>query len=186
MASRYHFSDDFEAKIRIFREDEGGRKSPAVNGIRWDLNYAEELPSVGLYMIHPDFLDEDGQSLHLDRALPVDKQLSARMYVIIDEMRSEVHRSRIKVGTQFYCCEGPRRVAEGEVTRITGLHLDRASTRTAAISAELKTQVEALIQADRRIDAVQVIRAATGVGLAEGKAQMEAIVDEMIRKGRRS
>ena len=115
MVRLYQVPDDFEAMIRIFREDEGGRKSPPFNGIRWDLNYAEELPSVGLYMIWPDFLNDDGVSLPQTKSLPVDRLLRARMHIVIAEMRSQVHRSRIKVGTRFYCCEGPRRVAEGEV-----------------------------------------------------------------------
>ena len=50
------------------------------------------------------------------------------------------------------------------------------------MTAEVKAQIEALIHADRRIDAVQAIRAATGVGLAEAKACMETIIDEMVRK----
>jgi hypothetical protein len=117
--------DDFEATIRIFREDEGGRKAAPFNGIRWDLNYAEETPAVGLYMIHPDFFGDDGQSLPIDQPLPVDRPLRARMHIVVDEMRAQVHRSRIEVGTRFYCCEGPRRVAEGQVTLITGLRLVR-------------------------------------------------------------
>ena len=47
------------------------------------------------------------------------------MYVLVDQMRTEVHRSRISEGTYFYCCEGPKRVAEGRVTRVTGLHKER-------------------------------------------------------------
>jgi translation elongation factor EF-Tu-like GTPase len=118
-------ADDFEASIRILRFDEGGRKSPPFNGIRWDFNYANEQPSVGLYMIWPDFIDAAGNSVASDSPLPIDTALNARMTVLIDEMRAQVHRSRIAVGTKFYCCEGPKRVAEGHVTRITGLLLDR-------------------------------------------------------------
>lgn len=57
------FADDFEASIRILRTDEGGRTTAPFNGIRWDFNYADELPQVGLYMIFPDFVDEKGNSL---------------------------------------------------------------------------------------------------------------------------
>jgi translation elongation factor EF-Tu-like GTPase len=117
--------DDFEAVIRIFRADEGGRKTPARNGIRWDLNYAEESPSKDLYMIWPDFMDENGNSLPKGANLETDVELHARMTIVNDEMRHKVHRARVKVGTRFYCCEGPRRVAEGQVTKITGLFDDR-------------------------------------------------------------
>ena len=174
--------NDFEAAIRIFREDEGGRKTSPFNGIRWDLNYAEEMPAVGLYMVWPIFFGDDGQPLAADLALPVDRPLRARMYIVIDEIRAQTHRSRIKIGTRFFCCEGPRRVAEGEVTRITGLHLERTTPTTYGMSTETKAQVVALIRADRRIDAVRAIREATGVGLTEAKTQMEAIVGELGRK----
>lgn len=137
MVGLYPFSD-FEAVIRIFREDEGGRKSAPFNGIRWDLNYADELPVVALYMIWPDFMDEVRQSLPTDKALPIDDRLPARMYVVIDEMRAQVHRSRIRIGTRFFCCEGSRRVAEGEVIRITGLHLERVTPTSFRMSDEVK------------------------------------------------
>lgn len=115
---------DFDALIRIFRPDEGGRKSAPFNGVRWDFNYAEEALSEGTYMIWPDFIDESGNSLPRDRPLPVDVWLTARMFVVADEMRKEVHRSRVRAGTRFYCCEG-KRVAEGYVKSITGLHEPR-------------------------------------------------------------
>jgi|HubBroStandDraft_5_1064220.scaffolds.fasta_scaffold416383_2 hypothetical protein len=117
--------DDFEAVICILGPDEGGRKSPAYNGMRWDLNYAEETPSENLYMIWPDFVDENGVSLRKDMSLPLGIGLRARMTIVADEMRYRVHRAKIKVGTRFYCCEGSKRVAEGQVTKITGLFDDR-------------------------------------------------------------
>jgi hypothetical protein len=57
--------------------------------------------------------------------LPVGVELSARMYVVADEMRAEMHRGRIAPGVRFYCHEGGRRMAEGVVTRITGLFTPR-------------------------------------------------------------
>lgn len=118
-------ADDFEATIRIFRADEGGRVTPPFNGIRWDLNYANELPSVDIFMVWPIFCDEAGEPFPSDTPLPIDTHLNARMYVVVDEMRSSVHRTRIQFGTRVFCCEGQRRVAEGQVTKITGLYRDR-------------------------------------------------------------
>ena len=51
--------------------------------------------------------------------------MSARMTVVVDEMRAEVHRRRIAPGVRFYCHEGGRRVAEGTVTRVTRLFAAR-------------------------------------------------------------
>jgi translation elongation factor EF-Tu-like GTPase len=114
--------DDFEAEIRILRFDEGGRRTAPFNGIRWDFNYAFELPTANLYMIWPDFFDALGVSRSYDRPLPIDVALPARMTIVVEAMRTAVHQKQIEVGTHFYCCEGPQRVAEGRVTKITGLH----------------------------------------------------------------
>ena len=116
---------DFEATIRIIREDESGRRSPVFNGIRWDFCYAEDDPKTGIWMVYPDFHDAVGESIPEDRPLPVDVQIPARMFVLVDEMREEVHRKMVRVGGCFYCHEGLRRVAEGTITRVTGLFHER-------------------------------------------------------------
>lgn len=122
----YSVPDDFEATIRILTEAEGGRKTSPFNGIRWDFSYADDDAVDQLYMIWPDFFSASGDSLPTDQPLPFSTELSARMTIVVDEMREQVHRARIKPGVEFYCCEGPRRVAIGRITRITGLHNDRA------------------------------------------------------------
>ena len=116
----YHH-DDFEAKVTILGKAEEGRSSPPFNGVRWDLCYADDSPADGLYMVWPDFFDERGQSLPTDAPLPVGTALHAR-FVIVNAAMRHLHQARIFVGTRFYCQEGSRRVAEGTVTRITGLH----------------------------------------------------------------
>lgn len=117
--------DDFEAVIRIFSAEEGGRVSPPSNGIRWDFAYAEDPPANDLFMIRPDFYDLNGDSLPTDRQLSIGIELPARMTVLNNEVREQVHRARIREGVRFYCQEGPKRVAEGRVTRITGLFAER-------------------------------------------------------------
>jgi translation elongation factor EF-Tu-like GTPase len=127
MPERLYPCDDFEATIRIYSATEGGRRTPAYNGIRWDFAYAEGNPPDTLYMIWPDFFATSGQSLPPDQPLSVGVELSARMSVVMDEMRAEVHRDRIAPGVRFFCHEGGRRVAEGVVTRITRLFTPRPS-----------------------------------------------------------
>jgi hypothetical protein len=114
-------TDDFEAVIRIYTAAESGRQAPVFNGIRWDFAYAERQPPGTLYMIWPDFLDDSGHSRPGDAPIPVGVELPARMMILADEMREEVHRARIAPGVRFFCHEGGRRVAEGIVTRVTGL-----------------------------------------------------------------
>ncbi len=115
-----HYSNDFEAVIRIFSEEEGGRKASVCNGIRWDFAYASDDQFITLYMIYPDFYDQEGRSLPEDQSLPTGVDLPARMFVLVKEMR-DLHRQRIRKGVRFYCHEGSRRVAEGVVTQIAGL-----------------------------------------------------------------
>jgi hypothetical protein len=113
---------DFEAVVRILTRAEGGRRTPPVNGIRWDFAYAADGPNPPLlYMIWPDFLGPDGRSLPPDRPLPIGVELPARMTVIADELRAVFHWHRIAPGVQFFCHEGPQRVATGVVTTVTGL-----------------------------------------------------------------
>ena len=126
MPDRLYPTDDFEARIRIFSSAEGGRRYPAVNGIRWDFAYAEPQPGDALYMIWPDFLDEACHSRSDADLLPVGEELPARMMIVVDAMREQVHRSRIAPGVRFFCHEGGKRVAEGVVTRVTGLFEPRA------------------------------------------------------------
>ena len=126
MQRLYPIADDFEATIRILTESEGGRKNPPFNGVRWDFSYAADNSSDQLYMIWPDFYSATGDSLPTDSPLPLSVELSARMTVLVDEMRELTHRSRISPGVEFYCHEGPKRVAVGRVTRITGLHNARS------------------------------------------------------------
>ena len=125
MKSRFARPADFEAVVRIFTHEQGGRETPSFNGLRWDFSYAEEDPAEGTWMIHPDFVDERGDSLPQDRPLPLDIELPARFLIADDNLRGEVHRPRIQVGTRFFRHEGSKRVAEGRVTRITGLSEDR-------------------------------------------------------------
>ena len=114
------YSNDFEAVIRIFSAEDGGRKTSICNGIRWDFAYASDIMPLTLYMIYPDFFDQEGRSLPDDQPLPTGVDLPARMFVLVKEMR-DLHRQKIRKGVRFYCHEGGQRVAEGVVTRITGL-----------------------------------------------------------------
>ena len=116
--------DDFEAVVRIFTHEQGGHVNAPFNGIRWDFCYAEDDPSDGIYMIHPDFLDANGCSRPTDAPLPLDTSLVARFRICVDAMRP-THQARIAVGTCFYCHEGGHRVASGTVTRLVGLHAGR-------------------------------------------------------------
>lgn len=102
MGDRLYPYDNFEADIRIYTLAEGGRRMPPFNGIRWDLAYADDgINPTSMYMVWPDFFGLDGMSLSVDQPLPVGPVLTARMYIVVDEMRAEVHRGRIVPGVRF-------------------------------------------------------------------------------------
>ena len=130
MKRLHHVPDDFEALIRIFSTEEGGRFTPPFNGIRWDFGYADDAPGSTIYMIWPDFFDAAGDSLPTDQPLPIGVEIPARMAVVVDEIRTSYHRERIRVGTYFFCHEGSKRVAAGHVTRITGLLHERPNPKS--------------------------------------------------------
>lgn len=114
-------SADFEVRYRFFTSEEGGRVSgPPWQHYRCDWAYADEMGATGIYMIHPEFIAEDGSVLA--EGFPVPWAGTATMWIVVPEMRSQIHRQRIMEGVRGYFMEGNRRVAEAVVTRILGLH----------------------------------------------------------------
>ncbi len=118
MIRLYKHKEAFEAEITILTESEGGRRSPPHNGIRWDFTYAENNPENKMYMIWPEFVDDNGDAI--DRGVFLEGTLKARMHIVSEKMLP-LHVEKIHVGTEFYCMEGPKRVAHGVVTKVTGL-----------------------------------------------------------------
>jgi len=120
--NRLYSHDDFEAEVTIFSEADGGRRTPPRNGIRWDLCYASDNPSDGIYCIYPDFVrTTDGERID-NGPLPVGIPMLARFTIANQNLRVSMHQSKLEVGVEFYCHEGGRRVAHGVVTKITGMH----------------------------------------------------------------
>jgi hypothetical protein len=123
--SKRYFDDDlepvadFEADIEVLPPTQSVRRTPAVNGIRWDFQYA--APPGTYHVIHPDFIDAAGHPLPPN--LPLQGHLKARMRIVFDDMRP-YHRPLIHSGVRFTCMEGPHVVARGVVTRVTGLSFD--------------------------------------------------------------
>ncbi len=52
---------------------------------------------------------------------PVPYNGLAHMFILNPDMRAQVHRHRIAVGVKGYFVEGPKCVAECEVTKLIGL-----------------------------------------------------------------
>lgn len=107
-----HGVPDFRARVRFLSPEEGGRKSPVFQGYRPDLAYKEG--AFELFMIWPRFVD-DAMKQRADGAMIPNPSL-ADFWIANLELKEEVHRSRIKPGTEFWMCEGPKKVAEVVVT----------------------------------------------------------------------
>jgi len=110
---------DFVVKYRLLRPEEGGRKL-TFQHLRCDFLYKGDDPTTdGIFMIHPEFLDSEGEPIQEDIEVPLEGKAS--MWVLVPQMR-RFHRTRIKVGTRGHFVEGSRRIGSVEVERIVALH----------------------------------------------------------------
>lgn len=107
---------DFRVTYRLFTTEEGGRKTPAYQGIRWDIRYAEETRPHN-WMVYPEFIDPDGFSIPNG---PFASAGRADMF-ILDPNLLDFHRQLIYPGTRGYFMEGSTRVGVWEVTELLGL-----------------------------------------------------------------
>jgi hypothetical protein len=109
---------DFEVVYRFYTAEQGGRKSPPHQHVRWDFLYAEDDPlKDGISMIWPEFVSEAGSVLPEGE---VSYEGVARMFIVNPD-RTEFHRARLKIGTRGYFVEGSHRVAECTVRSLLGL-----------------------------------------------------------------
>jgi len=111
---------DFNIKYLLYPQDVGGRKI-TYQHLRCDFAYeGDDIQETGIYMIHPEFLDEFGVPIEED--IPVPLEGRASMWILVDEMREKIHKKQIKVGTKGYFMEGARRVGEVVVDEVVGLY----------------------------------------------------------------
>ena len=112
--------EDFIVSYELFPETKGGRKA-TYQHLRCDFLYKDDDPfNGGIFMIHPEFIDESGQPWGSDTPVPLNGH--ATMWILVAEMREKVHRARIEVGTEGYFVEGSRKIGKVCVEQIVGLH----------------------------------------------------------------
>ncbi|MFH6997895.1 hypothetical protein ACHRVZ_08175 [Flavobacterium sp. FlaQc-57] len=113
---------DFIVEYRFFSVEEGGRKTGnPIQGYRSDFMYSDDENIKKLWMIWPEFLDNENNII-LDKSIRVSTSGKAKMWVI-NEINQEFHRERIKVGLKGFFMEGPHKVAECKVIQIVNLSL---------------------------------------------------------------
>ena len=110
---------DFIVKYRLYSRSDGGREVTRQH-LRCDFIYEGDDPqSDGIYMIHPEFLDESGTPLPEQGEVPLEG--NASMWILVPQMRASVHRSRAKVGVHGHFMEGSSKVGDVEIVQIKGL-----------------------------------------------------------------
>src|ERR1700729_1674997 len=106
---------DFEVAVAFLDAAEGGRKTPASQGYRPDMVFESDRHT---WMIHPEFLREDGSSYSIGARVP--RSTRANMYVFSTHVR-QLLRNIVRVGEKVRMVEGSHAVALGEVTAVKNL-----------------------------------------------------------------
>ena len=108
---------DFRVTYRLFTAEEGGRRTPAYQGIRWDFCYEDKAISTGTWIIRPEFLDLNGNVLPIE---PLSMMGQANIFILNPDLRS-FHQQHLQPGVRGYFVEGPTRVGVCEVVEVLGL-----------------------------------------------------------------
>lgn len=111
---------EFSASLTLLPAEEGGRKPPPYNGIRWNFCLVEDYQTIGpekmvVGSAYPEFLEEDGTVTPRD--VPISGTCQAYMHLPFSPYREET-LLRLKIGTQFFSTEGSHIVARGIVTAL--------------------------------------------------------------------
>ncbi len=114
------YKPDFVVSYRLYPLTEGGRKV-TYQHLRCDFMYEGDDPvKDGIFMIHPEFIDQDGRPL--SEELPVPLEGEATMWVLVPEMRVSIHCRRVTVGARGHFMEGPRKIGDVRIEKISALH----------------------------------------------------------------
>ncbi len=108
--------------MRVLTREEGGRSSPARQGLYRPDIHVDDDPSDSLWMIWPRFLSESGDELPQDAVVPL--VCRAHFYIANPDLRRTVHRQWLREGAKFHLSEGHHRTAACSVTKILSLHED--------------------------------------------------------------
>jgi hypothetical protein len=109
---------DFRVSYTLYSAEEGGRKTPAYQHIRWDFRYDDPAISTGTFIVWPEILLPSGTTL-VDGCVPTHGL--ADMFIVFPTSRA-FHQQHIKPGLRGYFVEGARRVAVCEVIAVMHLH----------------------------------------------------------------
>ena len=109
---------DFRVSYTLYSAEEGGRKTPARQHIRWDFRYDDKAISTSTFMIWPEILQPNGELLPSGY---IPTHGLADMFIVFPTSRA-FHQQHIKPGLRGYFVEGSLRVAVCEVIAIIYLY----------------------------------------------------------------
>ncbi len=104
---------DFQVTYRLFPPEEGGRRTPVYQGIRWDSRLADETRPHN-WMVYPEFIDADGFIIPNGPVAPVGR---ANMFPLNSTLRAK-YRPLVQPGTRGYFVEGSQRMGVWEVLEV--------------------------------------------------------------------
>lgn len=104
---------DFQVAYRLFSFSEGGRYTPAYQGIRWDSRLADETQPHN-WMVYPEFIDADGFIIPNGPVAPVGR---ANMFPLHTTLRTK-YQQLVQLGTRGYFVEGSQRMGVWEVLEV--------------------------------------------------------------------
>jgi len=107
---------NFRVRYRLYSYEEGGRYSPALQHYRCDFHYKNDGKfKHSLYMIWPEFEDENGRILDGTEFVPTTG--TATMWIVTKDF-IPYHKEYLKVGAIGHFQEGGRKVGECEVIEL--------------------------------------------------------------------
>jgi translation elongation factor EF-Tu-like GTPase len=114
---------DFRAVVTFISKEAGGRASQPFQGYRPDLAY--KTGAFELFMIWPRFLD--ATLVEYGAGISIPNPCTANFWIMNAELEKTIHRKRIRPGTEFWMCEGNRKVASVVVEELLGELRDSAN-----------------------------------------------------------
>jgi hypothetical protein len=111
---------DFRVRYRWIDEQSPSFHQKPFQHMRCDFSYESDDGRDGLYMIWPEF--EDAAEAPLAEGSPIPAEGIASMWIIVPDMREQVHRRKARVGVRGFFMVGGTRIAEAEIVQIVGLY----------------------------------------------------------------
>jgi hypothetical protein len=120
---RFQRRRDFVVSYQLQLDPRLDGRQSLRQGQRTDFCYAEdytESSDLNIYMIYPEFLDQDGSVIR-GTAEKIPDFGFAYMWILDEKLRS-FHRERLNIGTAGFMVVGSFRIARLVVTNIDGMN----------------------------------------------------------------